>query len=95
MPFQLIYSNKARAEIKSLRAFDRQRIMTAIETHLRHQPAIASRSRIKKLTQPFWSQYRLRVGGYRVYFDVDETSATVDILHVVHKASDTTLEEEP
>lgn len=95
MPFQLIYSNKARSAIKSLRAFERQQIVTAVETHLRYQPTNTSRSRIKKMTQPFWSQYRLRVGDYRVYFDVDEASNTVDILHVIHKASDTTLEEEP
>lgn len=95
MAFQLLYTNSARSEIKGLRAYDRQRVVTTIESVLRHQPTNTSRSRIKQMTQPFWSQYRLRVDEFRVYFDVDEDSQTVHILHVLSKTTDTTPEEEP
>ena len=95
MAFQLIYSNTARAEIKALRAYDRQRVMTMVDSLLRHQPTNTSRSRIKEMTQPFWSQYRLRVDEFRVYFDVDEVHQTVHILHVRCKTTDSTPEEEP
>ncbi len=95
MAFQLLYSNAARAEIKVLRAFDRQRIVSTVESLLRHQPTNTSRSRIKQMTQPFWSQYRLRVDDFRVYFDVDEVHQTVHILHVIAKATDSTPENEP
>lgn len=95
MAFQVLYSNAARAEIKALRAYDRQRVVTTIESELRHQPTRISRSRIKQMTQPFWSQYRLRVDEFRVYFDVDELNQTVHILHVRPKTTDSTPEEEP
>lgn len=95
MIFQLFYTNTARAEIKALRAYDRQRIVTTIDSVLRHQPTDTSRSRIKRMTQPFWSQYRLRVDEFRVYFDVDEANLTVHILHVRQKTTETTPEEEP
>ena len=95
MAFQLVYTNAARAEIKALRAYDRQRLVTTIESELRHQPTNISRSRIKQMTQPFWSQYRLRVDEFRVYFDVDEASQTVHILHVCPKTTESTPEEVP
>jgi mRNA interferase RelE/StbE len=95
MAFQLIYSNAARDEIKALRAYDRQRVVTTVESLLRDQPTNISRSRIKQMTQPFWSQYRLRVDEFRVYFDVDEANQTVHILHVRPKTTESTPEEEP
>jgi mRNA-degrading endonuclease RelE of RelBE toxin-antitoxin system len=82
MAFPLFYTNAARAEIKALRAYDRQRLVTTIESVLRHQPTVTSRSRLKRMTLPYWSQYQLRVDEFRVYFDVDEVNQTVPILHV-------------
>ena len=49
-----------------------------------------SRSRIKKLTQPAISQYRLRVGEFRVYYDVDEYAQHVIVIEVFEKGRGTT-----
>jgi mRNA interferase RelE/StbE len=57
---------------------------TALETHLRHEPAKASRSRIKKLRGLRRPQYRLRVGDIRVFYDI--SGATVEILAIVAKS---------
>jgi mRNA-degrading endonuclease RelE of RelBE toxin-antitoxin system len=55
-----------------------------MEVHLRHQPTKTSRSRIKRLRGLSKPQYRLRVGGLRVFYDV--TGQGVEVLAVVAKA---------
>lgn len=70
--------------LKTLPAFHRAAVRDALETHLRHEPAKVSQSRIKRLrglTQP---QYRLRVGEFRVFYDL--TNQEVQVLAIVSKA---------
>lgn len=55
----------------------------ALETHLRHEPAKASRSRIKRLRGLRQPQFRLRVGEVRVFYDI--VGSTVEILAIVAK----------
>jgi mRNA-degrading endonuclease RelE of RelBE toxin-antitoxin system len=39
------------------------------------------------MSQPFWSQYRLRVNAFRVYYDVDEEACVVSVLRVLEKGT--------
>ncbi len=87
MPFQIQYAEEAAEDLQALRAFDQKKILEAIETHLRHEPEKTSRSRIKLMSQPFWSQYRLRVESFRVYYDVDRGMQLVHILRIQEKGS--------
>ncbi len=64
----------------------------AIEVLWRHQPTKVSRSRIKRLQDLNHPQYRLRVAGMRVFYDVK--NAEVQVLGIVAKAdADSWLEE--
>jgi len=72
-PYNVDYTPEAEADLRAYRAFDQKSIMEGIEAHLFHEPKKVSRSGIKQMTQPFWSQYRLRVGDFRVYYDVMTT----------------------
>ncbi|MDB5354524.1 MAG: hypothetical protein JWN24_977 [Phycisphaerales bacterium] len=94
-PFQIRYAPKAADDIRGFRAFDRKRMLDAVEQHLRFAPAHCSTSRIKRMIQPFWSQYRLRTGDFRVYYDVDETDRVVSVLRVLFKGSGQTPEQSP
>jgi mRNA-degrading endonuclease RelE of RelBE toxin-antitoxin system len=94
-PFDIRYAAKAREDVKALRAYDRKRIVDAAERHLRHTPVQVSRSRIKRMAQPFWCQFRLRVDEFRVYYDVDAVGRTVSILRVLTKEQEETPEEPP
>ncbi len=80
-----------------MRIFDRRHISDAIDRHLVLQPTSASRSR-KKLDEavppfehvpPIWE---LRVGEYRVYYDVNEESLTVFVRAIRRKRSHKTTE---
>lgn len=73
------------AEIfRRLPANRRSELRDALERHLRHQPNLVSKSRIKRLRGLSQPQYRLRVGEIRVFYDI--TIKTVEILAIVTKA---------
>jgi mRNA-degrading endonuclease RelE of RelBE toxin-antitoxin system len=88
--FSIEYDQEAEDDLKAVRSFDQKRIVDAIAAHLRHTPTNTSGSRIKFLEEPFWCQYRLRVGEFRVYYDVDEPERRVNILRVLRKGRKTT-----
>jgi mRNA-degrading endonuclease RelE of RelBE toxin-antitoxin system len=90
MPFQIVITPNAQQDLKALRAYDQRTILQEIRTQLTHEPTRVSRSRIKKLTQPAISQYRLRVGEFRVYYDVDEVSQHVIVVEVFEKGRNMT-----
>ena len=83
MPFAIVLAPEAVEDLKRLKASVRADIRTALETHLRHEPKKASRSRIKRLRGLRKPQYRLRIGEVRIFYDVSET--TVEVLAIVAK----------
>ena len=77
MPYEIRYSNEAVEQLKKLRVFDRTAILDQIEQILSVNPIIVSKSRINRLREPAPTQYRLRVGEFRVFYDVGETAVLV------------------
>jgi len=84
MRFEIILAPEAVEDFRVLKAGLRSVILEALETHLRHEPAKTSRSRIKRLRGLSRPQYRLRVDEVRVFYDITET--TVEVLAIVPKA---------
>ena len=83
MPFDLQYSEEALARVKRLRRFDQVEILAQIEKMLLVNPTLVSKAKIKLLRQPAPTQYRLRVGEYRVFYDVE--GQEVRILQILSK----------
>jgi len=86
MVFKVILAPEADDDLRNLRAFHRSAIFDVIDRHLQYAPTGISRSRIKRLRLSSSPAYRLRVGDYRVYYDVNEDTRTVNILRVMHKS---------
>lgn len=84
MAFEIILAPEAVNQFQSLPAHIRSRVRDALETHLRHEPTRASRSRIKRLRGLERPQYRLRVDEIRVFYDVTQTQ--VEVLGIISKA---------
>lgn len=84
MRFAIILSPEAVADLRRLKAKVRSEVRDALETHLRSEPAKTSRSRIKRLRGLAKPQYRLRVDGWRIFYDV--SGSTVEILAIVPKS---------
>ena len=81
MPFEVRYSDEAVEQLRKLRAHDRAAIMDQIEQVLMVNPTLESKARVKLLRQPAPTQSRLRVGEFRVFYDVvQETVLVIQIL---------------
>lgn len=70
-------------DMDRLRKYDAARVADGMETHLGREPMKESKSRIKRLRGISDPDYRLRIGDYRVFYNV--TSDRVDVLRVMHK----------
>lgn len=84
MRFEIVLAPEAVDDLKKLKANTKSAVVDALETHLRHEPAKTSRSRIKRLRGTLRPQYRLRVNGVRVFYDI--SGSTVEILAIVAKS---------
>ena len=83
MRHEIIVSPEAHEDLAALDANNRSAILAALETHLRHEPAKESKSRIKRMRGLKWPEYRLRVDEFRVYYNVSGTE--VHLLGVIYK----------
>ncbi len=70
-------------------------MLEGIEVHLARQPIFVSKSRIKAMRQPFWSQFRLRIDEFCVYYDVNDEDYIVNVLRVLSKTTGQTREKTP
>jgi len=85
MGFDIEFVREAEADLDRLKPFNRNRILDAIESYLGHTPMQTGRSRIKRLRSVESPGYRLRVGEFRVFYDVDEARRSVTVLRVLSK----------
>jgi mRNA-degrading endonuclease RelE of RelBE toxin-antitoxin system len=90
VPFAVQIMPSALAELKAIKSYYRRQIAQSVEQQLPHQPLVETRNR-KPLGQapasfeyqpPLWE---LRVGNFRVFYDVDETTQIVFIRAVREK----------
>lgn len=93
--YQIEYVQAGADDLRAIRAFDVRQVLTAIDQVLTHNPKAVSKRRIKRMLQPFWSQFRLRVGDFRVYYDVDDAVLVVKVLRVLAKGTGPTPQEPP
>jgi mRNA interferase RelE/StbE len=81
MPYEISYSDESIEQLKGLRAFDRAAILDEIEQVLGVNPTTESKARVKRLREPAPTEYRPRVGEFRVFYDIeDEAVLIVQIL---------------
>ena len=87
--FEVVVKPGARRQLRRLRRLAAVTITDALERYLRYEPDRSSRSRIKQLRGRQDAAYRLRVGDYRVFYDVGESVVTV--IAVLHKRETVTF----
>ena len=83
MRYEIILSPEAAEDRRRLRAYDWATIRDAIDKHLRNEPMKVSKSRIKRLQGLSRPQFRLRVGDFRVFYDV--AGSEVQVLAIITK----------
>ena len=92
MPHTIQFDRDAVDDLRRLRKRDQTTILSQVQRYLVHQPTQEQGARSKALEQPAASQFRLRIGEFRVYYDVDEEDQRVDVLRVMKKGTRTTQE---
>ncbi len=70
MAYQIRFTRDAERQLRQLTTHDRNIILEAIEEQLSHQPEVPTRHR-KLMRQNPLADWELRVGEYRVFYDVD------------------------
>ena len=98
MAYEIEITTLAVDELKTIRVFDRRRIVDEIKQQLSYSPTAATRNRKQLIgalpdfeyMPPIWE---LRVGEYRVFYDVDEAEQKVYVRAVRLKEPGQTTEE--
>lgn len=96
--FSILFSEDVKKDLKKIPLHHRNRILDAIVKQLSHEPNVPARN--KKIlmnlvppwdaVEPIWE---LRVGDYRVFYDVGEKRSEVYVRAVRLKPPDKTTEE--
>ncbi|MFH1918958.1 MAG: type II toxin-antitoxin system RelE/ParE family toxin [Planctomycetota bacterium] len=81
---QIEFIPEAVDDLRSFRKCDQQQIITAIESQLPHQATQPSRNR-KQLRPNQLAEWELRIGDFRVFYDVDEANVVVKIEAIGYK----------
>ena len=88
--FDIEYAESVADDIANLRAFERKRILDAVEKQLKYEPTRETRNRkILEGLVPPWEHvqpvWELRIGEYRIFYDVNQALMTVMIRAIRHK----------
>ena len=82
--FRIDFTPDARDELKAFRKYEQQQIIEGIEDQLAYQAAQETRNR-KRLRPNRLAEWELRVGTFRVFYDIDEDNLRVMIEAVGQK----------
>ena len=88
--FTIVFAERVQEDLKGLRAYDRRLLLDAIEGQLIHKPNVATTQRklLHHLVPPFEAIppiWQLRVGAFRVFYDVSEEERRVYVRAVRRK----------
>ena len=96
--FEIRYAKSVTDDLKGLKAGQRKRILDRIEAQLTHEPTRKTRN--KKILvglvppwEPVEPVWELRIGEYRVFYDVDDAASVVIVRAIRHKPPHKTTEE--
>ena len=97
-PFAIAVSEGVKEDVTGLRAYDRRIVLEAIETQLTRAPHVATKQRklLRNLAPPFEAIppiWQLRVGAFRVFYDVNEAERRVSIRAIRRKPAHLNTEE--
>jgi mRNA-degrading endonuclease RelE of RelBE toxin-antitoxin system len=86
--FGIEFTPAAIDDLRLLRKYEQEQIIAAIEIQLLHQPVQETRSR-KRLRPNQLAEWELRVGRFRVFYDVDQQGTLVKIEAIGYKEGST------
>ncbi|HSE89756.1 MAG TPA: type II toxin-antitoxin system RelE/ParE family toxin [Candidatus Binatia bacterium] len=89
--YEVVFAEQADNDLDKIKKFYTRQVVSRIETVLLHRAEDVTRSSVKKL-RGFETLYRLRVGDYRIFYQVQSNEVT--ILRVLSKDEEAEFYEE-
>ena len=98
MRVTILFAESVKGDLRRLRAYERRMLLEVIETQLAHAPHVETRhrKRLYNLVPPFEAIppiWQLRVGAFRVFYDVDQEQHRVYVRTVRRKPAHLNTEE--
>jgi mRNA-degrading endonuclease RelE of RelBE toxin-antitoxin system len=96
--YSIKYAEGVVDDLATLRARDRKQVLDQLEKQLKYEPTKKTKNRkpLPGLVPP-WEHvepvWELRVGAYRIFYDVDERASLVIVRAIRHKPPHRTTEE--
>ena len=96
--FEIRFAEGVEDDLRKIRIYYRNQILDAIEEQLAHEPGIRTRNRklLENLIPPWQTVapiWELRVGEYRVFYDIAPTESVVHVRAVRRKPRGTKTED--
>lgn len=82
--YEIEYLQDAELDLRYFRKHEQQLILSAIERQLRFQPTTITKNRFRREPSGI-SAWELRIGLFRVYYDVEETVRIVAVIRIGEK----------
>ncbi len=82
--YQIEFTTEAFEDLKTFRKFDRKKIVADIESQLAYEPMVETRNR-KRLRPNKVAEWEIRLGRFRVFYDVDDEVEMVKIEAIGYK----------
>lgn len=76
--YDIEFTPESLVDLKSFRKFERAQIVDEIESQLLYEPIVQTRNR-KKMRPNEVAGWELRIGRFRVFYNVDEEQSLVSI----------------
>ncbi len=76
--YEIEFTARAAQDLKWFRKNEQNEILDGLESQLRHAPTAETRNR-KRLRPNQTAEWELRVGRFRVFYDVDEIGRMVSV----------------
>ncbi len=92
MPYRITITQEAQRQLRSLPVREQRTIEAAVATRLRDQPTTPTRA-VKRLRPNPLAEFELRVGDFRVLYNVEAANQEVVLLIVGRKVGNTLVVE--
>ena len=76
--YEIEFTPEANGDLKLFKKFEQKQILDETERQLKHEPNVATRNR-KEMDPNDVAGWELRIGKFRVFYNVDEETRTVSV----------------
>lgn len=82
--YEIEYTDEAIEDLRWFRKHEQNEILDGIEQQLRYEPAVETRNR-KKMRRNSKAEWELRVGDFRILYNIEVAIQIVDIRRIGEK----------